>query len=302
MLDTIVFNQFDVTRKKTTTIQGLRRAVDDAQTILAKATATYDSFATKANTFANLLSQADQDKQTAKGHWEMFLTLKENLKALNDTASDSNLVSTVAFYEIKKTIVKWEAVVRQVIKAADAIHLASDFIVERKETNPLISDDLVNAATDADKAAALTVSTVISAFTDALSALSSSSQANNSTELTDVYVDFAEVALLDEDKDADQSELQQKASIRARITALNLKGMTSQDINSLTAIKLDELPLERILYTAYMRASKKAQLALDASNQANKEEVNAKEQVDKATDQLTSAQAALLAAEAAVAG
>ena len=61
-----------------------------------------------------------------------------------------------------------------------------------------ISNDLVNDAIAASKAAQKVVTKVVNAFTDALNALSSSKQANNTTELTNIYISLAIASLLNE--------------------------------------------------------------------------------------------------------
>ncbi len=285
------YRRLDITARKTSKIEFLKRQVDDAKTMVAKAQAKYNSFVTKANTFAELYTEAESNKQTAESYWDLFLKVNADLHSINETVEEANLVAVDAFHDVKLLILEWESVTSSTIKAAESIMLAADYINKRKASNPLISNDLVNDAAAAAKAAQTTVKAVVNAFTDALSALSSSAQANNSTELTSVYLNIAISAVLD------------KTMIPLLNTSTfdNLK-ISKSEKKKLRALVAEHRPLEKSLKTSLSDAKTKAAQALTASESANKEMNRAKEQLSQAEASLATWEAALTAAETAVAG
>lgn len=294
-----ILKRLDTTAAKTSTIYGLKRTVDADTTVVAAAQSKYDSFVAKSQTFTELLAQAENDLVTAENNWELFLQLKSSLEALDTTSGDSNRISVVTYDELKATILHWEAVVRQTIVAADAIHLAAEYIVDRKASNPLISNDLVVDITSADQAAAQTVTAVIKAFTDALTALSVTEQAKNSSTLATIYIDEAKSGLLALSMDKESRKLFKEQDVLF-IDKLKLTDVDKKDIPNLIELYFPslEMTLERRLKAEQV----KVKAAQTASNNANKEMAIAKEELSMAEAQLATDEAALLAAETAVAG
>lgn len=285
--------RIDVTARQTNKIEFLKRQVNDAETVLAKATSKYDSFVTKAELFTALYAEAEVDQQTAESYWKTFLQVKSDLKALNSTADEANLVGVDAFHDVRQLILAWEQVTTDTLKAAEVIVLAAEYIDKRKASNPLISSELVSAATAAVKTTEKTVKAVISAFTDALSTLSSSAQANNSTELTSVYIQLAMTALLERNGVSPLLSL--------TLSDKNMDLLKAKEKKILELTKAD-VALETSLSTALKAAKMKTQAALTASESANKEMNKAKEEMAQAEAALSTWEAALTAAETAVAG
>ena len=259
----------NIIAKKTSTLQNLQRQVNDAGTVAAKAESTYESYVNKSALFQGLLNQANAELATITAQWNQFLALKSTLTALQDTSDDSNLVAQTANKEIKSLIKKWEQVVQQTLDAADAINLAADYIKKRKASNALISNDLVSDATLAANNATTAVKLVINALTAALNSLSSSTQANNSTELTGLYIDMASSALL------------------------NDPAAPSTNDNP-------HVPLENSLSRQLKNATQKQNAVQAANIKVTAEVASAKESLDAANAKLATTQAALKAAQAAV--
>lgn len=283
-----------VTGNKSTKIEFLQRMVNDASTVVAKAETTYNSLVEKANIFTELYNEAAADLQTAEGYWKLFLQIKSDLQALNETANDANLVAVSAHYDLRQLIIAWEEVTADTLKAAEAIVLTSNYIQKRKASNPLISNDLVEDAIAAAKAAEKTVAKVVAAFKDALNALSSSAQAKNSTALTNVYINLAMTALI-ENKSKD-----------GKLPKLLSKILTDEEIpkGEQAVIKKwtsNKKSLEESLKDAMEQAKSKDKRALIASEQVNKEMNQAKEELAQAQAALATWDAALNAAETAVA-
>jgi hypothetical protein len=259
----------DITARKTSTLRSLQRQLNDATTVAAKTESTYESFVNKAQFFSDLYKQATADLNTLNTQWTQFLTVKSSILALEQTSDESNLVAQVTNNNIKKLVKKWEQVVLHTLEAADAINLASDYINKRKASNILISADLVSDATLAANNAATTVTLVINALTASLNTLTVASQANNSTDLTGMYIDLASAALL-------------------------------APVSPGAAVQAAHTPLETSL-SALLNKTKRRQLAVQAAlNNANAEMAAAKETMDSANAKVVAAQAALNAAQAAV--
>lgn len=285
----------DVTAKKSTKIEYLQLQVNDASTVVAKADSKYKSFVEKANIFTELYNEAAADLQTAEGYWKLFFQIKSDLEALKETANEANLIAVDVQRDIRQLIIAWEEVTADTLKAAEAIVLTARYIQKRKASNPLISNDLVKDATAAAKAAEKTVAAVVKAFKAALSMLSSSAQANNSTALTNVYINLAMTALIEnKSEDGKLPKLLSKLLIDEEIP----KG----ELDVIKKWASDKKPLEESLKDALKEAKSKDKRALMASEQANKEMNKAKEELALAQATLATWEAALNAAETAVAG
>ncbi len=285
----------DGTTYKTNRIEYLQRQVNDASTVVAKADSKYKSFVEKANTFTELYNEAEADLQTAEGYWKLFLQVKSDLEALKETANEANLIAVDVQRDIRQLIIAWEEVTADTLKAAEAIVLTARYIQKRKASNPLISNDLVKDATAAAKAAEKTVAAVVKAFKAALSTLSSSAQANNSTALTNVYINLAMTALIEnKSEDGKLPKLLSKLLIDEEIP----KG----ELDVIKKWASNKKPLEESLKDALKEAKSKDKRALMASEQANKEMNKAKEELALAQATLATWEAALLAAKTAVAG
>ncbi len=275
----------DITRSKTVTINQLKSDVKTATTTKSKTTASYDSFVSKQQMFNELLSLAQADYNTKQANWELLLTLKSSLTSLKDTADSTNEVAQVSDEQVKTMIEKWQKVTDETIRAADSINLTSNYIVQRKAANQLLSNDLVTDATKAAKAADSAVTLVITALTNALSSLGASNQANNSTLLTVNDINLAISMIIDP-----STLKKEKPSV----------AMTSSV--SLTAYRSAHVPLERSLRTSLNESKKYNDQMIVTVNDVNNEVAQAKEEMDQATAELATLEAALKAAEAAVSG
>lgn len=298
MLKLRTFPMVDVTMAQTNKIEYLKRMVNDAETVLAKAQSKYDSFVSKANMFAGLYTEAKADKQTAESYWKQFEQVKSDLKALKLTSDETNRIAVDAFYGVKKLILEWENVVSNALLSAEAIMIAADYIQKRKASNPLISNELVSDATNAVKKAETTVKAVVKAFTSALSTLSSASSANNSTELTDVFIDLAGVTILTEGLHQDVLTQREIMAILSNPES----GLTGVEAQSLTAKAMETEAMETSLKEGLDKATDNEKAAHTASEAANREMNKAKEELAQAQASLQTWEAALNAAETAVAG
>lgn len=266
----------NITAIRTSTLQNLIRQYNDATTIAATADAAYQSYVSKADMYQNLYTQAVANSTTLNAQWGMFLQLKSSLSSLSQTSDDCNLVADVSYNNIQKLVRTWEKVLQKTVEAADAINMASDFIVKRKAANPLISNDLVNDATAAAKNATTVFTAVLAALTATLNTLTSAGQAKKSTELTGLNIDISTVALL-------------------------LPKPSLPSSNPLDVPPPAHTPIEKSLGKLLSDANEKQIAVLAALNNANAEKAAAKEALDTANGRVASTLAALNSAKAAVA-
>ncbi|NOS93273.1 MAG: hypothetical protein HOP30_15250 [Cyclobacteriaceae bacterium] len=267
----------NITAIRTNTLQNLIRQYNDATTTAATADAAYQSYCNKADMYQNLYTQAVTNTATINAQWAMFLQLKSSLAALSQTSDDCNLVADVSYNNIQKLVKKWEQVLQKTVEATDAINLASDYIIKRKASNPLISNDLVNDATTTAKNATTVFTAVVAALTSALNTLTSAGQAKKSTELTGLNIDISMAALL-----VPKSDLV----------------ITSPQS---TPPPSDHSPLEKTMKELLDATTAKQTAVLAALNNANAEKATAKELLDTANGKVASTLAALNSAKAAVA-
>ena len=257
--------KIEETAQKSNKIEFLRRQVKRASTQVAMANAKYESCLAKANVFMDLYAEAESNRTAAINYWELFLKVKSSLDTGRQTSDVSKLKAVNIQHEAEQLIIHWQKVTKDTIKAAKAIQLSADYIQKKKAVNPLISNDLVSDAVAASKKAEKAVEVVIDALTDSLTTLSSSTGAKNDTELTNVYIDRMVSILLEKGQGFDES-------------------------------------LEASLKKGLEEAKQHAAQALLATENANKEMNIAKDELSQATAALATWEAALAAAETAVAG
>jgi hypothetical protein len=280
--------EMNIAASKSNKIEYLKRQVKDASTRLAKAQAKYSSYVEKASLFSTLYQEAEANLQNAEAFWELFLKVKSSLIALRQSSEKTTLEAVEAFQSVKQLLIQWEKVTLDTLKANGAIQLAAEYIQKRKASNSLISDDLVLYATETAKKAQTTVKMVINSLTDTLAALSTSAKANNSAELTGVYIDNATGIML---KNRDEKSL----------SALKKLNINAQEQEAIESINSTYEPLETSLQETLKEAQQNAKKAKIASESANLETNKAKEEMLQATTELNNWKTALAAAEAALA-
>ena len=283
----------DVSAKKINKIEALKRQVNDAAKRVALAEVKYNSLVEKANTFTELYQEAEATRQTTESYWILFLKIKSSLHALQQTSDETDLVAVDALYDLRQLVVQWNKVTKDTIKAAEVIQLMAETIEKRKASNPLISDDLVNDASTAALDAEKTVKVVIAALRDTLRALASATQAKNSMELTNFYIEEASIRLL-----ANAERLDGKKPNLASIQKL---GISETEQKAIENYQPDHKSLELSLYNTLQAAHQNVSKALVASENANKEVNVAKEELARAEAKLSTLEAALAAAESALA-
>ncbi|MGB3466110.1 MAG: hypothetical protein WBA74_12610 [Cyclobacteriaceae bacterium] len=275
----------DITRSKTITINELTNDVKVASTTKAMATASYNSFLDKQKVYDELIALAKSDYDTKRANWDLLLTLKSSLISLRDTSFTTNIVAQETDEQVKKMIEKWQKVTDQTIRAADAINMTSTYIVQRKASNQLLSNDLLTDATKAAKAADSAVTLVITALTNALATLSASDRAKNSTALTLNDIDQAISMVVDPESI--------KASRKVKLPIVTDKN---------NPYKSSHVPLEVSLKKSLDASKAYYDQLVIAVDDVNNEVSKAKEDMDQATADLATHEAALKAAEAAVTG
>jgi len=265
----------NVTANKTSTIEGLKLQVRDQSTVVAEAEAKYNSLNEKLATFNTLLTQATTDLNTAQANNNQYLTVDGDINATNKAAATSSEVSQSTYGLSKKMLSAWEDVAEQTLDAATQIAQVTEYIQKRKAANPIISTDLVNDAVAANKNAATVVKMVIAALTDAMDALTSAGEASQSTDLTMLY-----------------------AEMGANYATGSGTGTTAAESSHAPL----GLPMQ-ILFSAALEQAKQDVNSYNAAVQkVTQQTADAQKEYSEAQEQLDALEAALAAAETAIAG
>lgn len=258
----------DVTAEKTTRIKHLQRLVEDAKNNVAKAEATYNSYASKSELFDQLYEDASTTLAVMTDQENLASDLVQKVNSLFDTATVAIGTANDTYLDTKKLLHSVQKVVDATLAAATDIVLSAELIMKRKASNPLISSELVTeaaqAATDANKA----VSLIINALTATFNALATANQANNTAEIV-------------------QAEI------------LYLKDLVVED-TSLSDANTSMITIQEKAHDNYVNARNAEKEALKAADQAKQQMMKSKNMLNRATAELANAEAALNAAEAAV--
>ena len=259
----------DVTAEKTARIKHLKRLVQDARKELAAAESSYESFESKAELFASLLANATSKLNFLTNQDNLTVDTSQKVKSLYSTAKVAISTANDTYADTQSLLKKVQRVVEATLEAATEITLTAEFIMSRKASNSLISSQLVTdaaqAATDANK----TVSLVINALTATFNALSTANQANNTTGIVEVEIEY----------------------LKNLVVSLGAQSANLSD---------QETPIEDQVKAYYQEARSLEKEAQAASDEANQEMIKAKNDLIRATANLSNMEAALNAAEAAV--
>ncbi|MDW3211141.1 MAG: hypothetical protein ABJO02_00425 [Reichenbachiella sp.] len=257
----------DVTAQKTERIGKLKRMVEDAKKVLADAEATYQSFESKNELFQNLLGEAGNRLTEMTAQDNLAVDASQKVKSLNNTAQVAISTANDTYADTKKMLKSVQQVVQMTLAAAIDISALAETIMSAKSSNPLISSQLVeeasNAANDASKAVSLIVNTLTSSF----NALSTANQASNTAEIVQIELNY----LID--------EMVSQTGIGDDI-----------NINAIDAVVKE-------YYQGARDVEKRAQQSADDAEQ---QMLKAKNDLTRANANLLNTEAALHAAEAAV--
>jgi hypothetical protein len=260
----------DITADKTTMLENLTIQVREQGTVTAVAEARYNALQEKLGTFNTLLLQARANESTAQSNQTQYLKVEGDVRAVQKASITSSEVSQSTYNLSKKMLRQWEAVAKIALEAATRIAEATEYIQKRKAANSLINKDLVSYAVEANKNAAAAVKIIIAALTNAMDALTSASEASQSTDLAQLY---------------------------AEVNTNYAIGQAQPGIDNPVS-----QPMEPIFKTALYNAKQEVQSYYTGVETITGQSAAAKKEYSEAAEQLSALQAALEAAETAVAG
>ncbi|MEL6537757.1 MAG: hypothetical protein AAFQ98_20215 [Bacteroidota bacterium] len=239
----------DVTAHKSATISALELKIDRQSTLVAQAQGKYESLETKLTTFRSLLTQAEKGYTAAQANYDQYLAVEAAVQETRSGAGSSSEVSQSSFALAKTMLGQWQDVAGQALEAATQIAEVADYIQGRKASNPLISDRLVQEANQAHQQGLVAVKAVVSALTEAMHALSTASEASQSTSLTVTYSEMANSLVLgapqstdgngDSSKESPLSQLVQIAREQARRQVEQYQNAVAQIQQNASEAKLD---------------------------------------------------------------
>lgn len=284
MTHTINHHPQDITAEKKSKIEFLTQQVSKARLGLSRAKAKYQSFVHKAETFAQIKEEAQTKENNAQNYWDLLLKAKEDLHGLYLSAREAQQVANTTFDDARQLSIQWDTVTKDTIKALEAIDLTTEVIEKKKALNPLIPEDLIRDMEKAKAKGMETLNLVVYTLEKVLSLLTTASQTSRSTKLVDVF----------------------RGQIQAEILASSLRTQNMPDFSGeeddVVKDKAKETPpLENLLSTLLEATKAGAKRALAASENATKEMNRAKEELAEAETSLATWEAALKAAQSAVA-
>lgn len=253
-----------VANHKKAELDALESKVESAQYQVNQMQAVVDSLTTKSSNFAGFLQEAEQNKSTALNNLNLASKAKNSLEYLTQSSAVANKETVKAAGEITQTTSWVSVLINKLIFSVEVIDKLNQQLVQQKQLNPLIPDQLVTtlakAATDANNA----VATTLTALTNCYAAEATGQESLQATTLTH----------------------EQAASLYIWLT----KGADGNKSGN---------SLYELLEQAYTKANDKYQFMLKANNQVVDQLSYAQSQLANATTQLNSLKAGLAAAQSA---
>lgn len=283
MTQTINHQPQDIAAEKKSKIEHLKQQLINARLGVSRATAKYNSFVHKAETFAEIRVEAEVKKANAQKYWDLLLKVKEDLHALDLSTDAAEKVANTTLDDARQLSIQWDKVTKETIKAVEAIDLTTELIEKKAAMNPLISHDLILQMEEAKKKGMETLNLVVSTLEKVLNLLTAASQASRSTALVGVFKGQVKADVL-----------------AAQISRQRIPNFSPAEEDTLRERAKETPPLETLLNTLLQATKTKAKQALIASENATEEMHRAKEELAQAKTNLIAREAALKAAQSAV--
>uniref|UniRef100_UPI00404721A1 hypothetical protein n=1 Tax=Roseivirga sp. TaxID=1964215 RepID=UPI00404721A1 len=253
--------------QKAKIINNLIKLVESAKLSCVKAEASYQFFVADAELQHSFLKSAT-DQLAAMTHQRSLIDhASQNVDSLTKVTAIASQTADHTYANVLKLLSLTEEVVNAVIDAASEIVLSAELIMKRKASNPLISSELVSDASQAAAEANHTVSLFIAVLTSTYSALSATNQANKALEI-----------------------------VKAEVGHLKTYMFKSEILND----REKRMPISSLIISYIKEAIDTQNAAQKAFDSANDSVNKAKDNLAFATTQLSTAEASLMAAEAAV--
>jgi hypothetical protein len=169
MSNTISIRKYGVTEKKKAEIDELIIKVRNAEDEVGAFQAVVTSLGEKLQKFQGELAVANANKEQGLANKNLMESIVMEVKdLLQDSVNVQNLMNT-SESKIEKAASQMSVLINELIYSADLINKLSELIARKKQSNPLISDELVTkvtkAGSDANNAVSLTLTALQAIFT-----------------------------------------------------------------------------------------------------------------------------------------
>jgi len=278
----------NVTRRRTAKVARLEFEIANQTTLVAQTTAKNQGLQNKLKTFTALLNEKQALLEIAQTNFNQFLVIEGRVLSVTNTTDTSSSVSQNTYALAKGMLEEWQKVGQAALTAATEIAELTTYVQRRKANNPLINDDLVNMAVDANNTARASVQRVITALVEAMAAVNMASQASQTTSLTVLYAQLAQsYAIGNNDNDLDASSPQD---------SLNKALQQATSKNSL----LDNKPLRQLVTQSLTMAQNDVAAYKKAVKTISGQAATAQTEMAAAQQELAALQQALAAAQTAL--
>jgi hypothetical protein len=169
MSNTISIRKYGVTEKKKAEIDELIIKVRNAEDEVGAFQAVVTSLGEKLQKFQGELAVANANKEQGLANKNLMESIVMEVRdLLQDSVNVQNLMNT-SESKIEKAASQMSVLINELIYSADLINKLSELIARKKQSNPLISDELVTkvtkAGSDANNAISLTLTALQAIFT-----------------------------------------------------------------------------------------------------------------------------------------
>jgi hypothetical protein len=169
MSNTISIRKYGVTEKKKAEIDELIIKVRNAEDEVEAFQAVVSSLGEKLQKFQGELAVATTNKEQGLANKNLMESIVMEVRdLLQDSVNVQNLMNT-SESKIEKAASQMSVLINELIYSADLINKLSELIARKKQSNPLISDELVTkvtkAGSDANNAISLTLTALQAIFT-----------------------------------------------------------------------------------------------------------------------------------------
>lgn len=169
MTNTVSIRKYGVTEKKKAEIDELIIKVRNAEDEVEEYQAIVSSLTEKLQKFQAELALAEGNKELGLSNKTLMESIVMDAQDLLDDSINVQNLMYKSEAKIEKAASQMSELINELIYSADLINKLSELIVRKKQSNPLISDELITMVTksgsDANNAVALTLTALKSIFT-----------------------------------------------------------------------------------------------------------------------------------------
>ena len=213
--------KYSIDDKKQAELNRLKKAVTDAQYTVDQLQANVNSLMEKSQTFTGFENEAESYMNTALTNSTLVKKVHNDVKDLLRHTGTAQNQSAIAKDTSQTLASQMADLVNHLIYSLGMIDKLSQLINKKKETNPLISNELVLFATEATKAGNLALANTLTALESCYIAMASNLKTQEITLLEFTQCAQLEALLTGQIKDESATLNTDLASIELGISKLN---------------------------------------------------------------------------------